>query len=60
LPHYTASRDELLWRAGDVFQWVAEKSLKVRIDRIYPLKEAGKAQQALEGRETAGKVLLKP
>ena len=58
LPHYTATPDELLWRSRDVFQWVAEGSLKVRIDRIYPLTEAAKAQQALEGRKTSGKVLL--
>jgi NADPH:quinone reductase len=60
LPHYTASRDELLWRAGDVLGWLADKSLKLRIDRIYPLKEAAKAQEALEGRKTSGKVLLQP
>jgi NADPH:quinone reductase len=60
LPHYTSSRDELTWRAGDVLGWVADKSLKVRVDRIYPLKEAAKAHQALEGRETSGKVLLQP
>jgi NADPH2:quinone reductase len=58
LPHYTATPDELLWRSHDVFQWVAEGSLKVRIDRVYPLTEAAKAQQALEGRKTSGKVLL--
>jgi NADPH:quinone reductase len=60
LPHYTASTDELLWRAGDVLGWVADGSLKIRVDRIYPLKEAAKAHQALEGRETAGKVILQP
>jgi NADPH:quinone reductase len=60
LPHYTATREELLWRAGDVLGWVAENQLRVRVDRIYPLKEAARAQQALEMRETAGKVILKP
>lgn len=60
LPHYTATREELLWRAGDVLQWIADKSLKIRVDRTYPLNEAAKAQQALEGRETAGKVILLP
>jgi NADPH:quinone reductase len=60
LPHYTATREELLWRAGDVLGWVARNKLKVRVDRIYPLKEAARAQQALERRETAGKVILKP
>jgi NADPH:quinone reductase len=60
LPHYTATREELLWRAGDVLQWVSGKSLKIRVDRSHPLNEAAKAQQALEGRETAGKVILLP
>jgi NADPH2:quinone reductase len=60
LPHYTATREELLWRAGDILHWVAENKLRVRVDRVYPLKEAAKAQQALEARETAGKVILQP
>ncbi len=60
LGHYTATRDELLWRAGDVLSWVSDCSVKIRIDRTYSLKEAGQAHRALEGRETAGKVLLKP
>jgi NADPH:quinone reductase len=60
LPHYTASRDELVWRAGDILERVAGNRLRVRVDRIYPLTEAAQAQQALEGRKTSGKVLLKP
>jgi NADPH2:quinone reductase len=60
LAHYTASREELLWRAGDILKWVSEKSLKLHIDRTYPLKEAALAHQALEARETAGKVLIQP
>ena len=58
--HYTATRDELAWRAGDVLDWVLDGSLKIRIDRAYPLKEVGQAHQALESRQTAGKVLLQP
>jgi NADPH2:quinone reductase len=60
LPHYVASRNELLWRAGDILGWVADNSLKIRVDHIYPLTEAAKAHQALEGRKTMGKVLLQP
>jgi NADPH:quinone reductase len=60
LPHYTATREELLWRAGDVLNWVAENKLKVRVDRVYSLRDAAQAQQALQGRETAGKVILQP
>jgi len=60
LGHYTASRDELSWRAGDVLNWISDGSLKIRIDRTYPLREVAQAHQALEARKTAGKILLEP
>jgi NADPH2:quinone reductase len=60
LAHYTATREELLWRAGEILKWISEKSLKIHIDQTYPLKEAARAHQALEGRKTIGKVLLQP
>ncbi len=60
LAHYTATREELLWRAGDILNWVSQKSLKLHIDQTFPLKEAARAHQALEGRKTAGKVLIHP
>ena len=60
LPYYTATREELQWRAGDILKWVSEGSLKVRVDREYTLREAAKAHVALETRQTAGKVLLIP
>jgi len=58
LGHYLLSRDELLWRAGDVLNWIAEGSLRLRIDRTYPLADAASAHRDLEGRKTAGKLLL--
>ena len=60
LAHYAATRDELVWRAGDVLGWVRDGSLDVRIDRAVPLTEAGDAHRALEERRTTGKVLLVP
>jgi NADPH2:quinone reductase len=60
LGHYTLTREELLWRAGDVLSWVASGKLHPRIDRAYPLAEAAEAHRALEGRQTAGKLLLIP
>ena len=56
--HYTTTRDELLWRSGDVLGWVSEGALKVRVHRVYPLRDAAQAHRALEGRQTSGKVLL--
>ncbi|MBP1624388.1 MAG: Alcohol dehydrogenase, zinc-binding domain protein, partial [Acidobacteria bacterium] len=58
--HYTSTREELIWRAGDILRWIAEGSLNVRIDRVFPLQEAAQAHRALESRQTAGKVLLQP
>jgi len=58
LAHYIATREELLWRAGDVLGWIRDKRLTVRIDREFPLSEAAAAHRALESRATSGKVLL--
>jgi NADPH2:quinone reductase len=60
LAHYIATPEDLAWRAGDLFNWVAAGELDVRIDRRFPLAEAADAHRALEGRQTAGKVLLIP
>jgi NADPH2:quinone reductase len=60
LAHYTATREELLWRAGDVLGWVQAGSLKIRIEKTYRLAEAPQAHRDLEGRKTAGKLLLLP
>jgi len=58
--HYTQTRQELEWRAGDVMRWALEGKLKVRIGAEFPLSQAAQAHKALEGRATTGKVLLIP
>jgi len=60
LAHYTATREELEWRANDVLQAIAQGELKLRIYKVYPLAEAAQAHRDLEGRKTTGKLLLKP
>jgi NADPH2:quinone reductase len=60
LAHHCLTREELLWRSGDVLGWIASGKLKLRIDRTYPLSEAAQAHRDLEGRKTAGKLLLIP
>lgn len=60
LAHYTATREELSWRASDVLGWVAKGELKLRIHKTYPLEEAAQAHRDLEGRKTSGKLLLVP
>jgi len=58
LGYYLLNREELDWRAGDVLQWLDAGKLKLRIDRTYPLAEAAAAHRDLEGRKTAGKLVL--
>jgi len=60
LPHYTATRAELVERAMAVLGWVADGALKVRIGREFPLAAAAEAHRELEGRRTTGKLLLIP
>jgi NADPH2:quinone reductase len=58
LAHHVLTREELLWRAGDVLGWIDSGKLKLRIDHIYPLADAAEAHRALEGRHSTGKLLL--
>lgn len=60
LGDYVATREELLWRAGELFAAVAAGQLDVRIGGRYPLAEAEQAHRDLEGRRTTGKLLLTP
>ena len=55
---YTQTREELDWRAGELFGLVADGMLSVRIGARFPLGAAAQAHRALEGRATTGKVLL--
>jgi NADPH:quinone reductase len=57
---YTATREELLQRAGDVLGWIRDGKLKLRMEFEFPLKDVAEAHRALESRKTTGKVLLIP
>ncbi|HEV8352635.1 MAG TPA: quinone oxidoreductase [bacterium] len=57
---YTHTRAELLQRAADVLGGVADGSLRLRIDRTFPLDEAAEAHGYLESRHATGKLLLIP
>jgi NADPH2:quinone reductase len=60
LVHHIARHDELQQRANDVLDMIASGKLKLRIEHLYPLKDAQRAHQDLEGRKTTGKLLLIP
>ena len=60
LAHYIADVEEMRWRAGEVFDWIAKGELEVRIGGTYPLADAARAQEDLASRRTTGKLLLLP
>jgi NADPH:quinone reductase len=60
LGHYTSTREELEWRAGEILNLVSEGQLKLSIHQKYKLKDATQAHLDLEGRKTSGKLLLIP
>jgi NADPH2:quinone reductase len=47
-------------RADALFDMIAAKKLKLRIEHVYPLQDAQQAHRDLEGRKTTGKLLLIP
>ncbi|MEV0854375.1 quinone oxidoreductase family protein [Nocardia fluminea] len=57
---YTRDRIEFLWRATDVFDWIAAGTLNLRIGATYPLAEAAQAQRDLAARKTTGSIVLLP
>jgi NADPH2:quinone reductase len=58
LGHYLLTREELLWRAGELLGAIDAGKLRLRIDRTYPLMDAAAAHRDLESRKTMGKLVL--
>ena len=60
MTNYILDNDELKWRSNDIFQWMSEGKLNIRIGLSLPLQQAAQAQDALGSRKTTGKVILIP
>ncbi|MEQ9210255.1 MAG: quinone oxidoreductase [Pseudomonadales bacterium] len=60
MAHYIQSREELLSRTADLFNWISKSQLNVRIGAEFSLDQAADAHRALESRQTSGKVLIRP
>jgi NADPH2:quinone reductase len=60
LNYYLATRQELDARVADLFGWIREGRVKLRIGGQYPLQDAARAHRDLEARKTTGKLLLIP
>ncbi len=58
LPHHIQSRDELLWRAGDVLSAVERGELTIRIGGEYGLEDLAQAHRDLAAGGTTGKLVI--
>ena len=56
---YTRNREELMCRANDIFDWIADGSLKVSVDKTFSLDEAADGHRYLEAGMSRGKVVYK-
>jgi NADPH2:quinone reductase len=56
---HVSSPEEIAWRAGDVFRWIGEGKLRLRLEHEYPLAKATQAHRDIEGRTSAGKIILR-
>jgi NADPH2:quinone reductase len=60
LVHYTASREDLVKAARELFAVVKSGAVKIRINQTYALRDAAQAQNDLEARKTTGSTVLIP
>ena len=57
---YTATSDELAWRATAMFDLITTGQLQLKVHKAYPLRDAVRAHEDLESGTTAGKLVLRP
>ncbi len=60
LAHFIRTGDEFHWRAGELFDAIASGGLTIEVGGRYPLAEAARAHQDLQGRKTTGSIVLLP
>ena len=57
---YTASREDLVASANDLFDVVRRGIVKINVNQTYALKDAAQAHRDLEARKTTGSTILIP
>ena len=57
--HYTPTSEELNKRSKAVFHEILSKRLDVKVGQIFPFDKVALSHDALEGRKTVGKTLIK-
>lgn len=60
ITNFIQTREELQWRASEVFDAMLSGDLTMTLGGSYPLAEAAQAHQDLEARKSSGKLILIP
>jgi NADPH2:quinone reductase len=60
LAHFIRTPDEFAWRAGELMDAIADGSITITVGGHYPLAEAQRAHEDLQGRRTTGSIVLLP
>src|SRR5579875_1653437 len=60
LADFTRTEQEFSWRAEELFDAIADGSVKITVSRRYPLADAAQAHRDLQGRKTVGSIVLVP
>lgn len=55
---YTATREDLLTAANELFDVVKKGAVKIEINQTYPLREAARAHRDLQDRKTTGSTVF--
>jgi len=58
LGNYTATREDLLGAANDLFSVVKSGAVKIMVNQTYPLRNAAQAHRDLEARKTTGQTVF--
>lgn len=60
LAHFVRTGEEFTWRANELFDAIAGGDLTVEVGGRYPLADAARAHEDLQGRKTTGSIVLLP
>jgi NADPH2:quinone reductase len=60
LAHFVRNGTEFGWRATELFDAIAGGAITVEVGGRYPLADAARAHEDLQGRKTAGSIVLLP
>jgi NADPH2:quinone reductase len=60
LAHHIRTSEEFTWRTTELFEAIGSGAITIEVGGRYPLSEAARAHEDLQGRKTTGSIVLLP